>query len=361
MELKFHWRLLQGGEKSGVTRAKQADLLETALPDMEAQIDFCRAAEESGIESLLVDINFAKPDPTLLGVALALATHKMKFMIAARSGLLSPTLFVQQVNTFSALTDGRISLNVVAGHSPDEQRYYGDFLQHDERYARTEEFLAVCHAFWKRNGGVNFEGKYFEVEDGKLNTPFVSSTRTFPEIFIGGSSAIARDLAIRRGSCWMRLADKPENLASSIAPVLEAGKEVGLRLSLIARATREEALQAACSLIEGLEPSLKEKQKEEEFVRRSDSESIKTTFTLAEAEWLTPALWTGAVRYYGSPAIALVGTPEEVASAIMEYKKVGISQFIFSGWPKLDEMIYFGKEVLPLVRKKERENESSGI
>ncbi|MEW6209835.1 MAG: LLM class flavin-dependent oxidoreductase [Acidobacteriota bacterium] len=353
MDLKFHWRLLQGGEKSGITRAAQADLLETALPDLKAQINFCRAAEESGIDSLLTDINFAKPDPLLLGIALALSTHKMKFMIAARSGLLSPALFVQQVNTFSALADGRISLNIVAGHSPDEQRYYGDFLLHDERYARTDEFLAICHAFWERNGEVNFEGRYFKVEDGRLNTPFVSAERTSPEIFIGGSSAAARDLAIRRGSCWMRLADKPESLAQSIAPVLDAGKEVGLRLSLIARATREEALSAAHHLIEGLEPSLRERQKEAEFVHRSDSESVKATFTLAEAEWLTPILWTGAVRYYGSPAIALVGTPEEIASAIMEYRKIGISQFIFSGWPKLGEMIYFGKEVLPLVRKKE--------
>ena len=353
MKLKFHWRLLQGGERSGVTRAAQSGLLETALPDMEAQINFCRAAEKSGIDSLLTDINFAKPDPTLLGLALALATNEVKFMIAARSGLLSPTLFVQQVNTFSALTRGRISLNIVAGHSPDEQRYYGDFLLHDERYARTDEFLAICHAFWKRDGAVNFEGRYFKVEDGRLNTPFVSTGRTFPEIFIGGSSALAHDLAVRHGSCWMRLADKPENLAQSIAPVLDAGKEVGLRMSLIARATREEALRAAHRLIEGLEPSLKEKQKEEEFVHRSDSESIKATFTLAEAEWLTPTLWTGAVRYYGSPAIALVGTPEEIASAIIEYKKIGITQFIFSGWPKLDEMVYFGKEVLPLVRKKE--------
>ncbi|HEY7547022.1 MAG TPA: alkanesulfonate monooxygenase, partial [Blastocatellia bacterium] len=72
----------------------------------------------------------------------------------------------------------------------------------------------------------------------------------------------------------------------------------------------------------------------------------------------TPTLWTGAVRYYGSPAIALVGTPEEIASAIIEYKKTGITQFIFSGWPKLDEMIYFGKEVLPLIRRKEEEDES---
>ena len=92
---------------------------------------------------------------------------------------------------------------------------------------------------------------------------------------------------------------------------------------------------------------------EREFVRASDSQSINAAFRLAENEWLTPCLWTGAVRAFGAPALALVGTPAEVASSIMEYKEVGVTQFIFSGWPKLEEMVRFGSEVIPLVRKME--------
>src|SRR6185295_7399422 len=120
--LRFHWRLPQGGEQSGASRAYQASLAAAGLPDLDAQIQFARAAEASGIDSLLVDFGWSKPDPILLATALGLATTTIRFIIAHRSGLMSPTAFVQQVNTLSALIDGRFSLNIVAGHSPEEQR-----------------------------------------------------------------------------------------------------------------------------------------------------------------------------------------------------------------------------------------------
>jgi alkanesulfonate monooxygenase len=107
--------------------------------------------------------------------------------------------------------------------------------------------------------------------------------------------------------------------------------------------------------------SLREKQPTafgKEFAERTDSVAYRSTLALAEksnSDWLTPWLWTGAIPYLGSPAIALVGGPEEIASAFMEYKSIGISQFLFMGWPDLEEMTYFGREVLPLVRQKEQE------
>ena len=351
MNLKFHWRLLQGGETIGVTRATGASQRATGLPDLERQIEFCRQAEKSGIAGLLTDIGAAKPDPILLSAVLGRATERIEFIVAYRSGLTLPTTFVQQLNTLSALVNGRISLNIVAGHSPVEQRYYGDHLSHQERYARTEEFLAVCHAFWKNDGPVNICGKYYHIEEGKLNTPFISPRRSYPELFIAGGSDAARNLAISQGTLWMRLADTPENLRPSIAPVLDAGKEVGLRMSIIARPTRDEAVHAAYELLTGLDPSMQDRENEARFRNKSDSVSIKATYALAEKEWLNPWLWTGAVRTHGAPAVALVGSFEQVANALVDYAEVGVTQFILSGWPKLDEMILFGKEVLPRVRK----------
>jgi alkanesulfonate monooxygenase len=353
MNLKFHWRLLQGGETQGVTRATGTSQQISGLPDLEHQTEFCRKAEESGMTGLLTDIGAAKPDPILLAAALGLATEKIEFIVAYRSGLISPTTFVQQLNTLSALVNGRVSLNIVAGHSPIEQRYYGDYLPHDERYARTEEFLAICRAFWSNNGPVNFSGDYYRIENGRLNTPFVSPYRSFPELFIAGGSDAARNLAISQGTLWMRLADAPENLKPSIAPVLAAGKEVGLRASIIARPKREEAVRAAYGLVSGLDPSLRDGEKERHFILKSDSVSIRETYALAEREWLNPWLWTGAVRTHGAPAVALVGSFEEVARALIDYASLGVTQFILSGWPKLDEMILFGQEILPRVRKLE--------
>src|ERR1700704_4640353 len=212
MSLRFHWRLPLGGESSGVTMASQNQMPAIGLPDLAQQIHFCRQAEECGIDSLLTDFGFAKPDSILLAAALGMATVKVKFIVAYRSGLLSPTTFVQQLNTLSALIQGRFSLNIVAGYSPEEQRSYGDFLSHDERYERTDEFLSICHAFWKRNGAVNFAGKYYQIENGKLSTPFVSADRKSPEIFIAGSSPPAQELALRQGTCWMRLAGPPQRI-----------------------------------------------------------------------------------------------------------------------------------------------------
>ena len=128
-------------------------------------------------------------------------------------------------------------------------------------------------------------------------------------------------------------------------------------MAIIARPTRAEAIAAAHSLIEALNVQPKDVALEKEFVQNSDSVSVKAAYKL-EAEWLTSYLWTGAVRHIGGTAIALVGSPAEIAAAIMEYREIGITQFILSGWPKLDEMIYFGKEVLPLIRQRERLAES---
>ncbi|MFY9608544.1 MAG: LLM class flavin-dependent oxidoreductase [Blastocatellia bacterium] len=351
--LRFHWRLPQGGERPGASRAFQASLAETGLPDLDAQVQFCRIAEEIGIDSLLIDFGWSKPDPILLAAALGMRTERIKFIIAHRSGLTCPTSFVQQVNTLSTLINGRFSLNIVAGHSPREQRGYGDLLAHDERYERTEEFLTICHAYWRNEGEVNFSGKYYSIENGKLNTPFMSPDRIFPELYIAGNSSAAQRLSRTQGSCWMQLPDTPERLASRAYHVLQHGKEVGVRCGIIARRTHAEAVSAAHALAAQAGSQFNDRGQETDFIQRSDSVCFNALFELAETEWLTPYLWTGAVRSHGAPAVALVGSASEIASAVIEYKNVGVSQFIISGWPKLEEMLFFAREVLPLIREKE--------
>jgi len=354
--LRFHWRLPYAGETSALAMADQSGAVAIGLPDPDLQTSFCRQAEESGIESLLVDFGFAKPDPMLLAAVLGRATEKIKFILAYRSGLFSPTIFVQQINTLSALIHGRLLLNIVAGYSPEEQRAYGDFLSHDERYERTEEFLAVCRSYWD-DEEVNYSGKYYRIEKGSLKAPFVAPDRKFPEIIVGGGSAAAQQLAVSQGTCWMQLADAPERIQQACSVALVKGIEVGLRVCLIARPTREEALQAAQALITG-NGYTRKLAGGKEFFAQTDSVSFKNAYQLGNTEWLTHTLWTGAVRVQGPTAIALVGSPEEIASAILDYKRIGISQFIFSGWPKLDEMVFFGRAILPLIRQKEHQMSS---
>jgi alkanesulfonate monooxygenase len=346
--LKFHWRLLQRGETGAASRAAMALRAETARPDLAAQTAFCRKAEELGFTGVLIDIGAAKPDPIVLASALGLGTRSIELIIACRPGLQSPAVFVQQINTLSALAGGRVSLNVVAGHSPAEQRFYGDFLDHEERYARTGEFLAICKAFWSQDKPVNHHGRYFAVENGELGSTFVSPCRHWPELLIAGGSAPARELAILHGDCWMRLPEPPAALEAAARPVLAAGKNVGLRLSVIGAKTRAAALEIAHALRRGAD--VPERQLERNFVASSDSISFKALFQVSETtEWLTPVLWTGLVRSHGVPAIALVGSADEIAAALIDFKLAGVSQFILSGWPKAESMQFFGEEVLPRV------------
>ncbi|QEH38550.1 Alkanesulfonate monooxygenase [Aquisphaera giovannonii] len=349
--LRFHWSMSSAGDpyRGALPRASQS-----GVPDLARLAEFCRTAEACGIESVLTAFGFHRPDPIVLATALAARTDRVSFMVAVRSGVCSPTSFVQQVNTVAAVTGGRICLNVVVGHTPEEQRGYGDFLSHDERYARTDEFLTICRALWESREPVTYEGSYYRVENARLNTPFAPGGRGGPEIYLGGNSPQAAALAARHASCLIRLPDTPARMRPEVEALREGGTEVALLVSLLVRPTAEEAIEAAGEMVGSL--GSRPKQTHRAFRQRSDSVAFTSMLGRAEeadSPWLTPTLWTGAVPYLGAPAVALVGSPEDVASAILEYRSIGVTQFLFMGWPDVEEMTRFARDVAPIVRERE--------
>jgi alkanesulfonate monooxygenase len=317
-------------------------------PDMEGWLHFARHAEDAGIESVLISFSRYEPDPFLVSCALGGATKKLRFIVAYRSGLMQPTTFVQQLNTLSALIGGRVAFNIVAGSSTVEQRGYGDFLAHDDRYARAEEFLAVCHSFWQSDGEVDFDGRFYRVKRGKLHTPFLAPGRTAPEIYVSGHSEQSERLVCSQGTCWLRVIDTPEKLQPVVARVRACGVRVCLRLGLICKPTREEAVNVAESLLP--------KDKQERTTRlKDDSQMYKEgAGVTSDAHWLNRSLFAGLAPHYGPVWTTLLGTPREIADAFLAYKRIGVSEFIISGWPEVDEVDIFGREILPLVREAER-------
>ena len=313
-------------------------------PDLKGWTHFAQHAEAAGIDSVLISFSRYEPDPFLVSCALGQAVQKLGFIIAYRSGLMQPATFVQQMNTASALVQGRVSFNIVAGSSSEEQRGYGDFLSHDERYARAEEFLAVCNAFWSGDQEVNFKGRHYCVEQGKLATPFVAADRTRPEIYVSGHSERSEALAYSQGTCWLRVAEAPEKLAPVVARARARGIGVCLRLCLICRPTREEAVRVAESLLPVDRGESTTESKDDSQMYR-EGKSIRS-----DEYWLTPSLWTGLVPHYGPVWTTLLGTPREIADVLLEYERIGVTEFIISGWPEVDTVDVFGREVLPLVR-----------
>ena len=197
---------------------------------------------------------------------------------------------------------------------------------------------------------MDFEGKYYRLERGKLLTPFLAPDRTAPEIYVSGQSEAGQRLAFSQASCWLRLIDTPEKLTPPVAHFREHGVEVCLRLCVICRKSREEATEAAMSML----PDENISKEERGILSRSDSQTLKQALAAADnVGWLNRNLWAGLVPYYGSSAITLLGSPDELAEIFLEYKRIGVTQFIIAGWPKLDEMLIFGRDVLPLIRSAE--------
>jgi alkanesulfonate monooxygenase len=324
----------------------------------ERYAEFCRIAERNGIESLLMAIGCARPDPTLLSVALAGAASRIKFMVACRSGLISPAYFVQQINTLASLTEGRVHVNLVLGHTPNELRYYGDFLSHEERIERTQEFLSICRSYWTGTGALDFDGAYYRVAAGRLRTPFQCSGRNRPEIYMGGSSEGVIRLAARHADCLWRMPDNLENIRRTALCLDRTA--LGMLVSLIARPTHKEAWEAADAMVREFGEDAAGAQRR--FRDSSDSVGFRNIYDRATAsrdDEAAPCLWGGAVPYLGSPSIALVGSFEEICDALFVYRDAGVSQFLFMGRPDDREVEYFGQGVLPLVRARERCMEQS--
>lgn len=355
-QLEFHWALPIEAAKKNEAQADRSGGI-----DLETLLEFVSCADKLQIESLLTPFGFHMPDPVAFLGRLSAHTERVGFMLAYRSGLMSPTLFVQQFNTLSHLLNGRISLNMICGFSPVEQAYYGDFLSHDERFERAGEYLDICAALWNATSPVNYAGKHYQLKDAQLNTKFTSLRPGVrqPKIYLSGNSTIANHTASQHAQCWLRYGDTPEKIAerhSSSIQIDHAPRiRTGLRMSVIARQTREKSIEAAFRVVEN--PDLKWKDFIQTVVAKSDSVAVKSTYELAQktnSEWLGPNLWSGAVPYRGGPALALVGSFDEVANELMRYKSVGVSEFILSGWPTLAEMQSFCKNVLPRVRAMEQ-------
>jgi alkanesulfonate monooxygenase len=326
--LRFHWSVPGTGAGDATGQAQDRRDV-NPVADIDAQIELCRLADDGGIDQLLLPIGFARADPITLATYFGMLTKRVGYMVTIRPGVISPTYLVQQVNTVSVVTGGRITVNVVAGHSSEDLRSYGVFGPHDDRSGYGDEFWTICDRLWEQAGPVDFEGRFLRVEGARVNTPFAGDGRTRPVRYFGGGSDLAAELTVRHGDALLRLGDTPENLVPRLAPVLAAGKEVGLLFSLTARPTRAEAVDAALALIEP---------------------AADTT----DAHWPRPYLFSGAVPVLGPLSLALVGTPDEITDALFEYREIGVTQFLFHGWPDLDSLPYFCQEILPRVRARER-------
>jgi alkanesulfonate monooxygenase len=370
MSLKLHWFLPTSGDSRSLVGAGQGvpggltGLGDTVDSDFRAPtIDYlaqvARTAEQAGFEGVLTPTGTFCEDAWLTTAALLRETSRLKFLVAFRPGVINPVLAAQMAAAYQRLSGGRLMLNVVTGGEPREQARFGDTASKEERYARTDEFLSVVRGTWTQ-APFDFHGRFFDAEGAQVS----GGIDPVPPIYFGGSSGPAGPVAARHADVYLTWGEPVEQVAEKLEWVrglaAEQGRTLrfGLRIHTLSRDTSEEAWAHAQWLLDGLDPATVAKA--QEAMRQSESTGqrrmlglrSRTSYSSARELEISPNLWTGVGLVRGGAGTALVGSHEEVADRLEDYHRIGIDEFVLSGYPHVEEAYRFAEGVTPVLRRR---------
>lgn len=322
------------------------------------------AADTLGYEGVLIPTGRSCEDPWTVASSLIDATRQLKFLVALRPGLITPSQYARIAATFDRLSGGRLLVNLVTGGDAAELAGDGQFLPHSERYAQATEFLTIWREILARSHvgeALDFDGQHLQVKGAKLLYPPVQ--RPYPPLFFGGSSPEAHELAAQQLDTYLTWGEPPAAVAEKVADIRQrAAKygrtlDFGIRLHVIVRETEDAAWRAAADLISHLDEETVARA--QQTFGRMDSEGQRRMAALHGGRFdkhdvrrgleVAPNLWAGVGLVRGGAGTALVGNPEQVAERIKEYAALGLNYFILSGYPHLDEAYRFAELVFPLL------------
>ncbi|AGZ44814.1 LLM class flavin-dependent oxidoreductase [Actinoplanes friuliensis] len=348
--MQIHWFLPTAGDSHGITSGGQAaaTVVTERPPDLGYLAILARAAERLGFTGMLTPTGTFCEDAWITTAALLAETSTLKFLVAFRPGLVSPTLAAQMASTYQRISGGRLLLNVVTGGESTEQRRFGDWLDHDQRYARTAEFLQVLRGAWSGEP-FDFTGEHYRIEGATTRlTP-----DPVPPIFFGGSSPPALRVAAAHADTYLTWGEPPDAVSAKLAAVralTDRPLTYGIRLHVITRDTAAEAWAAARALLDRVPPQAVEAARERFARTESEGQRRMAELTGGDSLEVSPNLWAGFGLVRPGAGTALVGSHAEVADRIAEYHALGIDHFILSGQPHLEEAYRFGEGVLPLLK-----------
>ncbi|MEU0514056.1 LLM class flavin-dependent oxidoreductase [Amycolatopsis sp. NPDC006125] len=358
MTITPHWFLPTTGDGRTIVERFHANRSLGPVAQREPTIDYlaqvARAAEQLGFEGVLTPTGTWCEDAWLSTAALIRETKRLKYLVAFRPGVISPTLAAQMAATYQRISGGRLLLNIVTGGDSIEQKRFGDFHDHDQRYARTDEFLTIARGVWSGEP-FDFTGEHLSVEGATVLAP----PDPVPPLYFGGSSPAALPVAARHADVYLTWGEPPAQVADKIRRVRELAEaqgrtiRFGIRLHTLSRDSSAEAWAEAQKLLDALSPE--QVAKAQAQLAASESEGQRRMVALhgggldrgVRGLEIHPNLWAGIGLVRGGAGTALVGSHGEVADLIEEYHSLGIEEFVLSGYPHLEEAYWFAEGVLP--------------
>lgn len=322
--------------------------------DMDASWSYvsklARRSEEIGFDlTLIAELNLndikGMDAPSLdawsTAAALAAVTERLELMVAVRPTFHAPALLAKQAANIDRISGGRLSVNVVSSWWATEARKYGvHFDEHDDRYARTAEWLEVVDGMWKQPE-FSFKGKYYEVEDAILEPKPVRDPR--PTVYAGGESPAAKALISTKCDAWLTHGDPPDVIGAKVDDMRARRDAAGLApMSFgaagyaVVRSTEQE-VERELARITNVQENARGYANYQDWIKNT---KLERKISIEDYSVSNRGLRSG-----------LTGTPEQVAERILEFERAGLDLLLLQFSPQLEEMERFAEEVIPLVRE----------
>jgi alkanesulfonate monooxygenase len=324
------------------------------------------AHEAGGFDRVLMAHSSASPDAVVTATQVFADTRRLGVLLAHRPGFVAPTLAARTLATLDHFSKGRIAVHIISGGDYADQRKDGDYLDHDQRYARTAEYLDIIKRIWGSDQPIDHEGANYRFTQAYSSVKPVQKPHL--PIYFGGSSEAAIRVAAQYADVYALWGESLAQVSDTIARVRSTaahfGRDQHIRFSLSLRPilgrteadawARAEEILAKAKALQGNVPSEKSGIKlfEKRKVPPANVGSQRLLETAAQGRVVDKRLWTEIAALTGAKgnSTSLVGTPDQVVESMLAYSDLGVTTFLIRGFNPLQDAIEYGREIIPRVR-----------
>jgi len=314
--------------------------------------DFSRAHERADFDKVLVGYTSTAAEGFLVASHAAAHTERLGYLIAHRPGFVAPTLAARKAATLDQFTGGRVSLHIITGGSDADQAKDGDWLDHDTRYRRTDEYLALLRRTWTEERPFDFEGEFYHV--AKAFSEIKPVQKPHIPLYFGGASEAAHAIGAKHCDVYMLWGEPLAAIRQRVAEVRAAGARVGRepRVSVSLRPIIAPTENAAWDKARRILATVQAKQGDRTLPLPEAVGAQRLVEFARQGELHDKRLWTPIAAAVGGAGntTALVGTPEQVAESLLDYYDIGCTTLLIRGFDPLNDALDYGRELIPLVR-----------
>ena len=340
----------------GTRNASESRAAKGPVIDIPYLKQFAQAHEEAGFDRVLIAHHSTGPDAFLVTSYAASVTKRIGFMLAHRPGFMEPTLAARKLATLDQFSGGRLAVHIISGGDDAEQRRDGDFLDHDRRYERTDEYVDLLRRVWTSDKPFDHEGAHYKYAGAFSEVKPVQKPHI--PIYFGGASDAAVVVAGKHANVYALWGETLDQVRELVGSVRDEAARHGrtLRFSVSFRPILADTEEAAWARAERLLEETRRLRAAQGLGVGDPKQSVGAQRLLKAAalgDRVDRRLWTAIAREVGARAntTALVGTPEQVAEALLDYYELGVTTFLIRGFDPLEDAVDYGRALIPLTRK----------